>query len=177
MNGIQLLCEGCGGATPGENSTCAVKHPSVHQVQRRSAFWRARQYAQTGTSDIRRALASDFVSGGELFTHLYQRDRFTEDEVRIYIGEIVLALEHLHKQRHAQLFLSNGPLSVPPLPADVSRRGAWEYQWLTHASRCCRHGGEPGTFSVSASGNVQDHLYNPEAQVTTIIDSSALCIL
>ena len=39
----------------------------------------------------------DYVNGGELFTHLYQREKFTENEVRIYIGEIVLALEHLHK--------------------------------------------------------------------------------
>ena len=40
---------------------------------------------------------SDYVSGGELFTHLYQRDHFTEDDVRIYVGEIILALEHLHR--------------------------------------------------------------------------------
>lgn len=40
---------------------------------------------------------TDYVSGGELFTHLYQRERFCEDEVRLYIGEIILALEHLHK--------------------------------------------------------------------------------
>ena len=40
---------------------------------------------------------SDYINGGELFTHLYQREKFTENEVRIYIGEIVLALEHLHK--------------------------------------------------------------------------------
>lgn len=39
----------------------------------------------------------DYVSGGEMFTHLYQRDHFSEEEVKIYIGEIVLALEHLHK--------------------------------------------------------------------------------
>ena len=39
----------------------------------------------------------DYVNGGELFTHLYQREKFTENEVRIYIGEIILALEHLHK--------------------------------------------------------------------------------
>jgi serine/threonine protein kinase len=39
---------------------------------------------------------SDYVAGGELFTHLYQREHFTEDEVRIYIGEIILALERLH---------------------------------------------------------------------------------
>uniref|UniRef100_A0AAY5ETB3 non-specific serine/threonine protein kinase n=1 Tax=Electrophorus electricus TaxID=8005 RepID=A0AAY5ETB3_ELEEL len=42
-------------------------------------------------------LILDYVSGGEMFTHLYQRDHFSEDEVRIYVGEIVLALEHLHK--------------------------------------------------------------------------------
>lgn len=40
---------------------------------------------------------ADYVSGGELFTHLYQREHFSEDEVRIYIGEVILALEHLHK--------------------------------------------------------------------------------
>ncbi|XP_048456947.1 ribosomal protein S6 kinase alpha-5-like, partial [Rhincodon typus] len=39
----------------------------------------------------------DYVNGGELFTHLYQREHFTEEDVRIYAGEIVLALEHLHQ--------------------------------------------------------------------------------
>lgn len=39
----------------------------------------------------------DYINGGELFTHLSQRERFSENEVQIYIGEIVLALEHLHK--------------------------------------------------------------------------------
>ena len=42
-------------------------------------------------------VVADYVNGGELFTHLYQREKFTENEVRIYIGEIVLALEELHK--------------------------------------------------------------------------------
>lgn len=41
----------------------------------------------------------DYINGGELFTHLSQRERFTEHEVQIYVGEIVLALEHLHKVR------------------------------------------------------------------------------
>uniref|UniRef100_A0A8B9P0X5 Ribosomal protein S6 kinase n=1 Tax=Accipiter nisus TaxID=211598 RepID=A0A8B9P0X5_9AVES len=39
----------------------------------------------------------DYINGGELFTHLSHRERFSESEVQIYIGEIVLALEHLHK--------------------------------------------------------------------------------
>ncbi|XP_058511558.1 ribosomal protein S6 kinase alpha-5 isoform X2 [Ochotona princeps] len=42
-------------------------------------------------------LILDYINGGELFTHLSQRERFTEHEVQIYVGEIVLALEHLHK--------------------------------------------------------------------------------
>lgn len=42
-------------------------------------------------------MRADYVSGGELFTHLYQRDSFTEDAVRIYAGELILALESLHK--------------------------------------------------------------------------------
>lgn len=44
----------------------------------------------------------DYVNGGELFTHLYQREKFSEDEVRIYIGEIVVALEHLHRVGNSQ---------------------------------------------------------------------------
>ncbi|XP_072102134.1 ribosomal protein S6 kinase alpha-5-like isoform X2 [Mobula birostris] len=48
-------------------------------------------------TDAKLHLILDYVSGGEMFTHLYQRDHFSEADVRIYIGEIVLALEHLHK--------------------------------------------------------------------------------
>jgi len=44
-------------------------------------------------------MAVDYVNGGEMFTHLYQRERFTEAEVRVYIAEIVLALERLHSVR------------------------------------------------------------------------------
>ncbi|KAK9409497.1 ribosomal protein S6 kinase alpha-5 [Crotalus adamanteus] len=48
-------------------------------------------------TDTKLHLILDYINGGELFTHLSQRERFNEDEVQIYIGEIVLALEHLHK--------------------------------------------------------------------------------
>ncbi|XP_077283659.1 ribosomal protein S6 kinase alpha-5-like [Arctopsyche grandis] len=49
-------------------------------------------------TDARLHLVLDYVSGGELFTHLFQRERFTEAEVTIYIAEIILALEQLHKR-------------------------------------------------------------------------------
>ncbi|XP_016396459.1 ribosomal protein S6 kinase alpha-5-like isoform X1 [Sinocyclocheilus rhinocerous] len=48
-------------------------------------------------TDTKLHLILDYVNGGELFTHLVQRVRFKEQEVTLYNGEIVLALEHLHK--------------------------------------------------------------------------------
>ena len=36
------------------------------------------------------------MSGGELFTHLSSRGKFSEAEVRIYAAEILLAIQHLH---------------------------------------------------------------------------------
>ncbi|KAK2190843.1 hypothetical protein NP493_66g02001 [Ridgeia piscesae] len=67
----------------------------VLEVIREAPFLITLHYAfQT---DAKLHLILDYVNGGELFTHLYQRERFSEVEVRIYIGEIVLALETLHK--------------------------------------------------------------------------------
>nr|XP_054759860.1 ribosomal protein S6 kinase alpha-5-like [Lytechinus pictus] len=48
-------------------------------------------------TDSKLNLILDYVSGGELFTHLYQREHFRESEVRIYIAEIVIALDCLHQ--------------------------------------------------------------------------------
>uniref|UniRef100_A0A7N8XZU6 Ribosomal protein S6 kinase n=1 Tax=Mastacembelus armatus TaxID=205130 RepID=A0A7N8XZU6_9TELE len=62
---------------------------------RQSPFLVTLHYAFQTQSKLH--LILDYVSGGEMFTHLYQRDHFPEDAVRIYIGEIILALEHLHK--------------------------------------------------------------------------------
>ncbi|XP_013401008.1 ribosomal protein S6 kinase alpha-5 [Lingula anatina] len=67
----------------------------VLEVIRQSPFLVTLHYAfQT---DAKLHLILDYVNGGELFTHLYQREQFREPEVKIYIGEIVLALETLHK--------------------------------------------------------------------------------
>ena len=40
---------------------------------------------------------TDFLNGGEIFFHLCQDIRFSEERARFYAAEIVLALEHLHK--------------------------------------------------------------------------------
>jgi len=40
----------------------------------------------------------DYVSGGELFTHLRNSGRFTGEVARFYAAEIILALEYLHEQ-------------------------------------------------------------------------------
>ena len=38
----------------------------------------------------------DFLNGGELFHHLKQEGRFTEERTRFYAAEIVIAIECLH---------------------------------------------------------------------------------
>ena len=48
-------------------------------------------------TDTKLHLILEYIKGGELFTHLFKREHFNEAEVRFYIGEITLALEHLHK--------------------------------------------------------------------------------
>lgn len=62
---------------------------------KRSPFLVTMHYAFQTDSKLHIIL--DYVSGGELFTHLYNKEHFTEDEVRIYIAEIIVALEQLHK--------------------------------------------------------------------------------
>lgn len=42
-------------------------------------------------------LVLDYCSGGELFFHLGRESKFTEERVRFYAAEIILALEHLHE--------------------------------------------------------------------------------
>eukprot|EP00283_Hemiselmis_rufescens_P001972 CAMPEP_0173469804 /NCGR_PEP_ID=MMETSP1357-20121228/77552_1 /TAXON_ID=77926 /ORGANISM="Hemiselmis rufescens, Strain PCC563" /LENGTH=743 /DNA_ID=CAMNT_0014438057 /DNA_START=90 /DNA_END=2318 /DNA_ORIENTATION=+ len=40
---------------------------------------------------------TDFVNGGELYSHISKAKTFTEDRARFYAGEIILALEYLHE--------------------------------------------------------------------------------
>ena len=39
----------------------------------------------------------DFLNGGDLFTHITTTGKFKENRARFYTAEIVLALDHLHK--------------------------------------------------------------------------------
>jgi len=67
----------------------------VLETIRQSPFLVTMHYAFQTPAKLH--LVLDYVSGGELFTHLYQREKFKESEVRIYTAEIILALQHLHK--------------------------------------------------------------------------------
>ena len=42
-------------------------------------------------------LILDFCPGGELFFHLHNLGRFTEEQARFYFCEILLGIEALHK--------------------------------------------------------------------------------
>jgi len=39
----------------------------------------------------------DYVNGGELFSHLRKKIRFSEKETRFYAAELILALNHIHE--------------------------------------------------------------------------------
>lgn len=44
-------------------------------------------------------MVTDFCPGGELFFHLHNIGRFTEDQAKFYFCEIVLAIEYLHQEK------------------------------------------------------------------------------
>jgi len=63
-----------------------IRHPFIMKIK--SAFH---------TND-KLYLILDFINGGELFYHLKKEGRFSESRVRLYVAEMVLALEYLHKR-------------------------------------------------------------------------------
>ena len=42
-------------------------------------------------------MITEYMPGGEMFYHLHMNDHFNENKARFYIAEIVLAINHLHK--------------------------------------------------------------------------------
>ena len=76
------------------------------------------------------------MSGGGLFTHLYQREKFKESEVRIYTAEIILALQHLHKVRDATRYFDEiETCNGMEIEANHARVGMIE---STVSAACCR---------------------------------------
>lgn len=41
----------------------------------------------------------DFFPGGELYYNLQQKKKITEAEAKVYVGEVILALSYLHKNK------------------------------------------------------------------------------
>merc|ERR550525_971638 len=62
----------------------ALQHPFL--IKLRFAF----------QTDSKLYFVLDYFKGGELFFHLKKRRKFAEDEARIFVGEVALALGHLH---------------------------------------------------------------------------------
>ncbi len=87
---------------------CEIRHPFI--VRLRFAF----------QSDASLYLVTDFYTGGSLFYHLRKNQSFPEARAKFYAAELLLALEHLHRNFviYRDLKLENilidghGPLSV-----------------------------------------------------------------
>ncbi|XP_059574414.1 ribosomal protein S6 kinase alpha-4 isoform X1 [Alligator mississippiensis] len=86
---------GAGGGTRTRAAERARTERAVLGRVRGAPFLVTLHYAfQTRT---RLHLVLDYVPGGELFSHLAQRERFPEPAARFYTAEVLVALEHLHK--------------------------------------------------------------------------------
>ena len=48
-------------------------------------------------NDKKLYMITEYMPGGEMFYHLHNNDHFSENKTRFYIAEIVLAIDHLHK--------------------------------------------------------------------------------
>ena len=48
-------------------------------------------------NDKKLYMITEYMPGGEMFYHLHMNNYFTENKARFYIAEIVLAIDHLHK--------------------------------------------------------------------------------
>lgn len=65
---------------------CEIKHPYI--VRLRFAF----------QSDDKLYLVTDYYNGGSLFYHLRKSRSFTEARAKFYSAQLLLALDHLHRQ-------------------------------------------------------------------------------
>ena len=78
----------------------------------------------------------DYVSGGELFTHLNKRQHFNEQDARIYIAELAWALGQLHKVRVGWGQKSRTQLEFILAWHYLSRYQTWEYSLGQRRSYC-----------------------------------------
>ena len=49
-------------------------------------------------NDFRIYFLMNFIKGGELYRHLNRMKRFSEEQARFFIAQIILAIGHLHKK-------------------------------------------------------------------------------
>lgn len=61
-------------------------------------------------TDHKLYMVLDFVRGGELFYHLRRAGKFSEEQTRFYVAEVVLALDYLH--RHDVIYRDLKPENI-----------------------------------------------------------------
>jgi serine/threonine protein kinase len=69
---------------------CLSRNKSRWLVELKSAF-QDRNYLY---------IAMEWVPGGDLLRLLIDRDTFTENETRFYIGELIVAIEEMHRMHY-----------------------------------------------------------------------------
>ena len=67
-------------------------------------------------------LILDFLRGGDLFTRLSKEVMFTEEDVKFYLAELALALNHLHSLGIIYRDLKSENVLVWQMPAPFSAK-------------------------------------------------------
>ena len=97
----------------------------------------------------------DFLAGGELFLRLGREGIFLEPTARFYLGEIILALEHLHSRGilHRDLKPENILLGLDGHLCITDFGLAKDFQWDNNDTQSSREDGRAltvcGTQEVS----------------------------
>ena len=75
------------------NSNSHLRTPTDNQVSKRNIF----QLIAAFQTEGKLYLVLEFLRGGDLFTRLSKEVMFTEEDVKFYLAELALALDHLHQ--------------------------------------------------------------------------------
>ncbi|CAH0476319.1 unnamed protein product [Peronospora belbahrii] len=127
-------------------------------------------------------LVMEYQPGGELFSYLKEEGTFTEDTVRFYLAEMILALEHLHGHgiTHRDLKPENVLISVEGhikltdfglAKEDATRQGAVDWWSLGALAHEMLTGNPP--FQSKNPADLQKKILSAKLQLPRWLSSEA----
>lgn len=105
-------------------------------------------------------LVMDWMAGGPLFSHLKREAMFGEDQAKIYVAQLILALEHLHSQNIIHRDLKPENILLNPLGNIAITDFGLAKENITDS---CRTSSYCGTIEYMAPEMIQGKMYGKAA--------------